>query len=89
MARINVVPADLDKHHILERDGFIVLVERTADGGFGRTGAAGLLTAKGLAPLVWRGDAPFFVAKGVDTPATAEQVEALRSFQTDLEASLV
>ena len=87
-AHINVVPADLEKHHILERDGFIVLVERTADGGYGRPGAAGLLTEKGLAPLVWRGESAFFVAKGFDTPATAEQVAALRSFQSDLETSL-
>ena len=87
-AHINIVPADLEKHHILERDGFIALVERSADGGFGRPGAAGLLTEKGLAPLVWRGEAAFFVAKGLDTPATSEQVAALRAFQNDLEASL-
>lgn len=87
-ARINVVPADLDKHHILERDGFVALVERTGEGGFGRAGAAGLLTEKGLAPLVWRGEQAVFVAKGLELAATEEQVAALRAFQADLETSL-
>lgn len=87
-ARINVVAADLDKHYILEREGFIALVERTADGGFGRAGTAGLLTEKGLAPLVWRGDSPFFVAKGVEIAASEDQIAALRAFQGDLESSL-
>lgn len=87
-ARINVVPADLDRHHILERDGFIVLVERTETGGFGRVGAAGLLTEKGLAPLIWRGAQGFFVARGLEVAASEEQVSALRAFQTDLEATL-
>jgi hypothetical protein len=84
-AGIAVIPADLEKHHILERDGFIALVERTADGGFGRSGTAGLLTEKGLAPLVWRGAAAFFVAKGLEAAASEHQIEALRSFQRDLD----
>jgi hypothetical protein len=87
-ARITLVPADLRKHHILERDGFIALVERTADGGFGRVGAAGLLTESGLAPLVWRGATAFFVAKGLEVAASDEQVVALRTFQADLENTL-
>ena len=87
-ARINVVEADLDKHHILERDGFIALVERTSEGGFGGVGAAGLLTEKGLAPLVWRGADGFFVAKGLEVAASEDQVLALRAFQADLETSL-
>lgn len=87
-ARINVITSDLEKHHILERHGFIALVERTPDGGFGRAGTAGLLTEKGLAPLVWRGESPFFVAKGVEIAASEDQVAALRGFQSDLESSL-
>jgi len=87
-ARISVIAADLEKHHILERDGFIALVERTPDGGYGQAGTAGLLTEQGLAPLVWRGDAPVFVARGTEVAATAEQVDTLRSFQRDLETSL-
>ena len=87
-AGIAVVPADLVKHHILERDGFVALVERTADGGFGRSGTAGLLTEKGLAPLVWRGGSAFFVAKGLEAAASENQIEALRTFQRDLEAIL-
>ena len=87
-AGINVVPAELEKHYILERGGFIALVQRTAEGDFGRAGTAGLLTEKGLAPLVWRGDAAFFIAKGLELAATDDQIEALRIFQRDLDASL-
>jgi hypothetical protein len=86
--RINVVSADLEKHHILERDGFVALVERTPDGQFGRVGAAGLLTEKGLAPLVWRDGSGFFVAKDFEQPASESQVAALRAFQTELEQIL-
>jgi hypothetical protein len=88
-ARIQVVPADLEKHYILERDGFIALVERAPDGGFGRPGAAGLLTEKGLAPLMWRGPSAFFVAKSFEVSASAEQIAALRAFQSDLESALL
>jgi len=87
-AGIAVIPADLEKHHILERGGFIALVERTADGDFGRSGTAGLLTEKGLAPLVWRRGIAFFVARGFEAAASELQIEALRTFQRDLDGIL-
>ena len=83
-AGIHLVPADLEKHYILERDGFIALVERTT----WRVGTAGLLTEKGLAPLVWRGEESWFVARGFEQAATATQVETIRAFQRDLEQAL-
>lgn len=86
-AGINLIPADLEKHFILERDGFLALVERSP-GGFGSIGTAGLLTEKGLAPLVWRGDESWFVARGFEQPASSEQVETLRAFQRDLQEAL-
>jgi hypothetical protein len=86
-AGINLIPADLEKHFIFERDGFIALVERTA-AGFGSVGTAGLLTDRGLAPLVWRGTDAWFVARGLEQRAMPEQVDSLRSFQSDLEAAL-
>ena len=86
-AGINLIPADLEKHFILERDGFIALVERIADG-FGAVGTAGLLTERGLAPLVWRGDEAWFVTRGVEQRAQPGQVDALRRFQSDLGAAL-
>ncbi len=87
-AGINLLPIDLDRHFLFERDGFVALVERRRDDSLGNVGAAGLLTETGLAPLVWRGAAPAFASKAGDRPATAEQVETLRRFQADLEAAL-
>ena len=86
-AGIQILPVELRKHVILERDGFVAVVEQT-DSGFGSAGSAGLMTEHGLAPLVWRGGRAFFVAKGFETEATAEQIETLRRFQTDLTAAL-
>jgi hypothetical protein len=77
---INILPAtEISTHFVLERDGFIVLVERTADG-FGRVGSAGLLTDHGFGALVWRGSQAFFIARNFEQPATAQQVSELRSF---------
>lgn len=84
---ITLVPAELERHYILERGGFLALVERSPEG-FGRAGTAGLLTEKGLAPLVWRGEESWFVARGFEERASPEQVESLRSFQRDLESAL-
>ena len=63
------------------------LVERTATG-FGRVGAAGLMTGSGLSQLVWRDGKAYFVARAGEQPATDEQVAALRSFSSDLERTL-
>lgn len=86
-AGIQALPVDLPSHIIFERDGFVALVERRDDS-FGGIGAAGLLTASGVAPLVWRSERAVFVTKGSAQDATAEQVEQLRRFQTDLENAL-
>ena len=86
-AGIQVLPAELPQHFAFERDGFVCLVERAEDG-FGQIGTPGLMTDYGFAVLVWRGAEAWFVAKGFEQRATAEQVEALRAFAADLEASL-
>jgi hypothetical protein len=75
----------LDKHWVVERDGFIALIEKASNGP-GRLGAAGLLTEKGLAPLIWRGAEPTFVAKDLEQIATNEQVQQIRGFQADLQS---
>ena len=54
----------------------------------GTQGSTGLLTEQGLAYLVWREGQPMLAAKSVETPATAEQVEAIRTFSEDLKAAL-
>jgi len=86
-ARIQIVPAELASHFILERDGFVAFVERR-DNDFGNIGAPGLMTERGFAALVWRGDQAFFVGKGTNELASPEQIEQLRSFSADLAAIL-
>jgi hypothetical protein len=78
---------EIATHYVFERDGIVALVERT-EAGFGAAGSAGLLTGHGMAVLVWREGAPFFVARGFEQPASADQVEKLRAFSTDLAAAL-
>jgi hypothetical protein len=88
-ASIQLLPlTQIERHWVFERDGFIALVERTRENGFGRIGAPGLLTEKGMAVLVQRGSNTLFVAKGWEAQATGEQVETMRRFARDLEAAL-
>ena len=49
-------------------------------------GSTGMMTEQGLAYLVWRDGQPYLAAKGGETPATPEQVEAIRKFSEDLKA---
>jgi hypothetical protein len=86
-AGIQIVPADLTSHFILERDGFVSFVERREDS-FGNMGAPGLMTEQGFAALIWRGDQAFFVGKGFEQPAAPDQVQKLRAFSADLSAAL-
>jgi hypothetical protein len=88
-ARIQLLPlVGIERHFVLERDGYAALVERTAGSGFGRMGTPGLLTEKGLAVLIEREGRAVFVAKGFEETATAESIEALRVFARDLKAAL-
>ena len=86
-AGIQIVPAELTSHFILERGGFVAFVERR-ENGFGHAGAPGLMTERGFAALVWRGEQPFFVGRGFEQAGTSEQVQAIRAFASDLEAAL-
>jgi hypothetical protein len=86
--RIQLLPTlEVAKHFVFERDGYIALVERR-DGGFGGIGAAGMLAEGKFAALVYRGDGAFFVGKGFEQPASDEQVEGVRAFQSDLQQAL-
>ena len=86
-AGIQVLPAGRASHLVFERNGFICLVERSGDG-FGHIGAPGLMTGKGFAALVWRGNDGWFVGKGFEQPAVAAQVDEIRAFAADLPAAL-
>ena len=55
---------------------------------FGNIGAPGLMTERGFAALIWRGDQAFFVGKGFEQPAYREQVQKIRAFATDLANAL-
>jgi hypothetical protein len=83
-AGIQIIPAEIASHFILARDGFVAFVERRGDD-FGNIGAPGLMTEQGFAALIWRAGEPFFVGKGINQPATDEQVELLRSFTAALD----
>jgi hypothetical protein len=87
-AGIQLVPADLTSHFIVERDGFVSFIERRQDA-FVNIGAPGLMTEHGFAALVWRGDQAFFVGKGLELPATEEQVQKLRAFAQDLDRAIL
>lgn len=87
-AGIRVVrEVELPRHVVFERGGFAALVERRA-GGFGNVGGAGKLLPTGFGVLVWRGSQAYFRTRMEETPAAAEEVEALRGFAADLEAAL-
>jgi hypothetical protein len=87
-ARIQLLPdTGIATHFVFERDGFAALVQRREEG-FGGVGAPGLMTERGLAFLVWRAGEAWFVRKGWEVRATREQVTAMNSFATDLEAAL-
>jgi hypothetical protein len=87
-AGIQLLPTvEITTHYVFEREGFVALVERTADG-FGGVGSAGILTGNGFAALVRRGGKAYFVAKNFEQEAGPEQVEALRSFSADLRDAL-
>ncbi len=86
-AGIQIIPAEITSHFILERDGFVAFVERR-ESSFGNIGAPGLMTERGYAALIWRGDQAFFASKGFEQPASTEQVQKIRAFASDLEKAL-
>ena len=87
-ANIELLPIpEITTHFVFHRDGFAALVDRFQDN-FGKVGTAGLLTDRGIAPIIWRDEQAFFVLKDHEQPATSLQVERLRAFQKDLESAL-
>ena len=67
------------------RDNCLAMVHFT-QAGDSSIGSSGIMTEQGVAYLMWRDGAPVLVGKGMDVPATAEQVETLRAFSEDLKA---
>ena len=86
-AGIELIPAmEISTHFVFERGGFVALVERR-EAGFGNLGTPGILTERGMAHLIWRGESAHFVTRGWERPAEAEEVAALRKFAEDLRES--
>jgi len=86
-AGIQLLPAEVTSYFIFERDGFVAFVQKR-DEGFGNIGAPGLMTERGFAALVWRGDQAFFVGKGFEQTASEDQVQKIRAFAADLADAL-
>ena len=87
-AGIQLLPAmDITSHFVFERDGFVALVERRGEE-FGAVGTAGLLTERGVAPLMTKNGQQVFITKGHEVQAEPGQVELLRNFQRDLQNAL-
>lgn len=77
--------AETKEYRVYSRGECLAMVHFT-QAGDSSIGSSGIMTEQGLAYLVWREEMPVLVGKGVDVPATAEQVEALRAFAEDLKA---
>jgi len=86
-AGFQIVPVDITSHFIVERDGFVAFIERR-ENNFGNIGSPGAMTERGFAALLWRGEQAFFVGKGFEQPATAEEIQKLRAFARDLQQAL-
>lgn len=85
---MGLIPAlEIDTHFVFERGGFVALVERRRET-FGNVGAPGILTERGMAHLVWRRELPYFVTRGWERAADAEEVAQLRRFAEDLKNCL-
>ena len=68
------------------RDNCIAAVGNA--GGAQGQGSTGMMTDQGLAYLVWRDGQAYLSGKGVEIPATAEQIDAIQKFSEDLKDAL-
>ena len=75
--------AETKEYRLYSRDTCVAMVHFTQSGD-SSIGSSGMMTENGVAYLLWRDSKPLLVAKGVEAPATPEQLEALRQFSQDL-----
>jgi len=54
----------------------------------GTQGSTGIMTEQGLAYLIWRDGVALLAAKGIEIPASSEQVDEIRQFTEDLKSAL-
>lgn len=85
-AAIEIV-AETREYRLYARDSCVAMVHFTQSGE-ASIGSSGMMTASGVAYLVWREGRPLLVSKGSQTPAARQDVEVLRQFAEDLKALL-
>jgi hypothetical protein len=78
---------EANAHFMLVRESCVALVRRIPEGGFS-LGSAGMMTAGGLAYLVWRDGQPLLVGKGREVAAGAGEMDSIRKFSEDLKSAL-
>ena len=81
------VVAEGNGRAVLARDNCVALAE-LSDTGFGSVGSTGMMSAAGLAFLVWREGKAYLAAKGNEAEADVAQVDAIRRFSADLKSAL-
>jgi hypothetical protein len=79
--------AETKEYRLYGRENCVAMVHFTQSGD-ASIGSSGMMTESGLAYLMWREEGPRLVGKGVDAPASPEQVETLRRFAEDLKTFL-
>jgi hypothetical protein len=79
--------AEAREYSIFAREGCLALAQHN-EAGFVSLGSSGMMTENGLAYLVWRGERALLVAKEIEQPAQADQVEQIRKFSGDLKTAL-
>lgn len=72
------------KFHLVHRGEILCLIEVAAN----KPGSPMMMTPRGPAALIWRDGDALLSGHGFEDPATAQQVEALRSFSHDLATAL-
>jgi hypothetical protein len=84
LEKVNIQVVAVTKAYCLVgRDNLVALLAHT-----GSIGSTGVMTAEGLAYLVWREGRAMLAAKSHETPADEAQVEAIRRFSEDLKLAL-
>ncbi|HEY1336539.1 MAG TPA: hypothetical protein VGF59_03475 [Bryobacteraceae bacterium] len=68
---------------LLGREDLMSLVSNN-----GSIGSTGMMTEHGFAFIVWKQGQAYMAAKGVETPATEEQVERVRQFSEDVKSAM-
>lgn len=89
LSQLNIqLLSEAKSHYLFARDACLALVERSGTDDCGSIGSTGIMTANGLAYLVWRDGRAWLTGKGGESLAGAEQVEAIRRFSEDLKRAL-